>query len=75
VSRRPLLAQLARIGKDNLRLSLVIADLPGDAEPLAAQRDLGGPEFLAMIAVDDRRERLHLDEPSRSPIMSAVLAR
>jgi len=51
-----LFSQLVRIGSDDLGLSLVINDLSGDADPRTAQRDLGGPEFLAMIPVDDRGE-------------------
>ena len=52
----PSLRRLARIGKDDLRLPLVINDLSGDADPLTTQRDLGDAKFLAMIAVDDRGE-------------------
>lgn len=34
---RALLGQLARVGKDDLRPAVVIADLPGHADALAAQ--------------------------------------
>jgi hypothetical protein len=51
-----LLGQLARVGKDDLRFPLVIADLPRHTDPLAKKRSLGGPEFRSIIHVHDGGE-------------------
>src|SRR5271165_4519925 len=53
---RALLAQLARIGQHDLRLPLVIADLPRHTDALAAEGGLGGPEFRAVLPIHDRGE-------------------
>jgi hypothetical protein len=45
-----LLAQLARLRKNDLRLPLVIADLPRHTDALTAKRILGGGEFRPMPA-------------------------
>ena len=39
----PLFYELAQVGKDDLRLPAVIADLPCHADPLSAERRLGLP--------------------------------
>jgi|SRR5271156_2795789 len=62
---RALLGHLARIGKENLRLPAVIADLPRHTDALAAEGGLGGPEFRAVLPIDDRGEdgvRIRLPE-------------
>jgi hypothetical protein len=41
---RALLGQLARISEHDLRLPVVIADLPRHTDALAAEGGLGGPE-------------------------------
>jgi len=51
-----LLAQLARISQHDLRLPLVLANLPRHTDALAAEGRLWGPEFRAVLSIDDRGE-------------------
>jgi hypothetical protein len=46
-----LLGQLDRVGKDDLRLPPVIADLPCHTDALAAERSFGGAELETIISV------------------------
>ena len=56
-STRTLLCQLARVSKYDLRLPVVIADLPCYADALAAERGLRSAEFGPMISVYDRGKK------------------
>jgi hypothetical protein len=70
-----LLGQLARVGKDDLRFPLVIADLPRHTDPLAKKRSLGGPEFRSIIHVHDGGENGILEMASQGPATSAAIER
>jgi len=56
VAPQPLLAQLARVSQYDLRLPVVIADLPCHTDALAAERGFGSAELGPMISVYDRGE-------------------
>ena len=56
VAPQPLLAQLARVSQYDLRLPVVIADLPCHTDALAAERGFGGSELLSITPVHDRGE-------------------
>ncbi len=51
-----LLGQLVWIGKHDLRLPAVIADLSCHTNALAAERGLGGAEFGTIVSVYNRGE-------------------
>jgi hypothetical protein len=50
------LRQLARVGKDDLGLPLVVADLTRYADVLAGERGLWRPKFLSVFPIDDGSE-------------------